>query len=84
MDAAVDAANTLRLSVLTGTTEVSIATASELTEIPVPAPTSSVAAPDVAPPVRPLPATTEVMSPSEVTSSHDVPFQIYSVLLVVL
>ena len=33
------------------------------TVIPVPAPTVSVAAPDVAPPVKPLPATTDVMSP---------------------
>ena len=37
---------------------------SAATEIPVPAPTLTVTAPDVPPPVRPLPAVTAVISPT--------------------
>ena len=38
-------------------------TASSVTVMPAPAPTFKVAVPDVAPPVKPLPAVTPVISP---------------------
>jgi hypothetical protein len=38
--------------------------ASAATSIPVPAPTFNVTSPDVPPPVKPEPATTEVISPT--------------------
>ena len=73
----VDAPKTPRLSDFSGTVAVSIATSSALTVMPVPAPTVRVAEPEVAPPVRPAPATTSVMSPvpppPAARSSHEVP-----------
>jgi len=44
---------------------------SAATVIPVPAPTFSVTAPEVPPPVKPLPATTEVMSPTVIEPPNE-------------
>ena len=44
------------------------ATASAVTEIPFPAPTFRVAVPEVAPPVKPSPAVTPVISPAALFS----------------
>ncbi len=46
------------------TTDVSISMSSAFTVIPVPEPTLSVTSPDVPPPARPVPATTDVTSPT--------------------
>jgi hypothetical protein len=43
-------------------------TASAVTEMPSPSPTFRVAVPEVAPPVKPLPAVTPVISPVPVVS----------------